>query len=177
MPGDEHNRPTTTVPSPRMETPRRGLSPRATAIAAVAAVLVLVIIAATIFTQLAVRRTPHPAATATPSAFTKLVLPNANQRSISALAPAPDGSLWYADSFGHGGKIGHLTSDGTLSEFPLPAGENVKVVYIYSIVIGPDGAIWFSGDDYDDSVYTRFVRRMTHEWRCDGGSAPSECKA
>ena len=161
MPGDEHNRPTTTFPSPRMETPRRGLSPRATAIAAVAAVLVLVIIAATIFTQIAVRRTPHPAATATPSAFTKLVLPNANQRSISASAPAPDGSLWYADSFGHGGKIGHLTSDGTLSEFPLPAGENVKVVYIYSIIIGPDGAIWFSGDDYDDSVYTRFVRRMT----------------
>ena len=144
-----------------METRRRGLSPRATAIAAVAAVLVLVIIAATIFTQIAVRRTPHPASTPTPSAFTKLALPNANQRSISALAPAPDGSLWYADSFGHGGKIGHLTSDGTLSEFPLPAGENVKVVYIYSIIIGPDGAIWFSGDDYDDSVYTRFVRRMT----------------
>jgi virginiamycin B lyase len=161
MPGGEYNRPTTTVPSPRMETRRRGLSPRATAIAAVAAVLVLVIIAATIFTQLAVRRTPHPAATATPSAFTKLALPNANQRSISALAPAPDGSLWYADSFGHGGKIGHLTSDGTLSEFPLPAGENVKVVYIYSAVIGPDGAIWFTGDDFDDSVYTRFVRRMT----------------
>ena len=161
MPGDENNRPTTTVPSPRMETRRRGLSPRATAIAAVAAVLVLVIIAATIFTQLAVRRTPHPAATPTPSAFSKIALPNANQRSISASAPAPDGSLWYADSFGHGGKIGHLTSDGTLSEFPLPAGENVKVVYIYSIIIGPDGAIWFSGDDYDDSVYTRFVRRMT----------------
>jgi virginiamycin B lyase len=161
MPGDENNRPTTTVPSPRMERPRRGLSRRATTIAAIAAVLVLVIIAATIFTQLAVRRTPHPAATPTPSAYNKLVLPNANQRSISAMAPAPDGSLWYADSFGHGGKIGHLTSDGTLSEFPLPAGENVKVVYIYSVVIGPDGALWFSGDDYDDSNYTPFVRRMT----------------
>jgi virginiamycin B lyase len=161
MPGDESNRPTTTVPSPRMDTRRRGLSPRATAIAAAAAALILVIIAATIFTQIAVRRTPHPAATPTPSAFTKIALPNANQRSISALAPAPDGSLWFADSFVRGGKIGHLTSDGTLSEFPLPAGENVKVVYIYSVVIGPDGAIWFNGDDYDGSIYTRFVRRMT----------------
>jgi virginiamycin B lyase len=161
MPGDEHTRPTTTVPSPRMERPRRGLSPRVTAIAAIAAVLLLVIIAATIFTQLAVRRTPHPAATPTPSAITKIALPNANQRSISALAPAPDGSLWYADSFGHSGKIGHLTSDGTLSEFPLPARETVKVVYIYSVIIGPDGALWFSGDDFDGSIYTPFVRRMT----------------
>ena len=98
MPGDENNRPMTTVPSPRMDTRRRGLSPRATAIAAVAAALVLVIIAATIFTQLAVRRTPHPAATPTPSAFTKLALPNASARQISQMATAPDGSLWFTDS-------------------------------------------------------------------------------
>ena len=97
MPGDENNRPTTTVPSPRMETPRRGLSPRATAIAAIAAALILVIIAATIFTQLAVRRTPHPAATATPSAINKIALPNANARQISQMTTAPDGSLWFTD--------------------------------------------------------------------------------
>jgi streptogramin lyase len=161
MPGDEQNRPTTTVPSPRMETPRRGLSPRATAIAAVAAVLILVIVAATIFTQLAVRRTPHPAATATPSAINKVALPNATARQIAQMTTAPDGSLWFTDSSSQTPKISHVTPDGTLTEFPIPTSDKVKTVFTFSIAIGSDGAIWVNETDYDGTDYTLFIRRMT----------------
>jgi virginiamycin B lyase len=158
---DSHDqRPSTTARSSRWVDRKSGPSPRATAIAAVAAALILVIIPTTIFTQIAVRRAPHPAATATPSAFIRIALPNANTRQISQLITAPDGSLWFADSFTHSAKISHMGPDGTTREFPVPAGDRVKNVYIYGLAVGPDGAIWFSGDDFDGSGYTAFVRRM-----------------
>jgi virginiamycin B lyase len=144
MPGDEHTRPTTTVPSPRMDTRRRGLSPRATAIAAVAAVLILVIIAATIFTQLAVRRTQHPAATATPSAgFTKVItLPNPTAELFGSTT-ASDGSVWFTETTPQGIKIAHVTPQGALTEFPVPGQDRVTGVQAYGITFGSDGNLWF----------------------------------
>ena len=123
--------------------------------------LILVIIAATIFTQLAVRRTPHPAATATPSAITKIVLPNASARQISQMTTAPDGSLWFTDFGSQTAKISHVTPSGTLTEFPIPTSEKVRTVFTFSIAVGPDGAIWVNEADYDGTDYTRFIRRMT----------------
>jgi streptogramin lyase len=153
--------PSTTERSNRWDTSRRGLSPRATAIAAIAAALILAVIATTIYTQFATRRTPHPAATATAGAFMKITLPNSSNREISALAPAPDGSLWFADFAGTNGKISHLKPDGSLTEYPIPTADKVKAVYLYSLVFGPDGNLWFSGDDVNGSVYTPFLKRMT----------------
>jgi virginiamycin B lyase len=153
--------PSTTARSTRWGTRQRGLGPRGTAIAGIAAALILVIIAATIFAQIAVRRTPHPAATTTPTTLSKIVLPNANTRQINQLITAPDGSLWFADSFTHTAKISHMAPDGTISEFPVPANDKVKDVYIYGLAIGPEGAIWFDGDNFDGSVYTTFVSLMT----------------
>jgi virginiamycin B lyase len=163
MPGDKNNRPTTTIPSSRMDTQRRALSPRATAIAAVAAAMILVIIAATIFTQLAVRRTPHPAASVTPSALSKIALPNAKSRTISQLTTAPDGSLWFADSFSRVPKIGHVTLEGAISEFAVPTDDSLKVVYIYGIAVGSDGAVWFSGQDSHGSEFSNFIKRMSRD--------------
>jgi virginiamycin B lyase len=162
MTGDEHNRASTTAHSPRMEKPRRGLSPRATAIAAVVAALIFVIIAATIFTQIAVRRAPHPAVTATPSAFTKIALPNASARQINQWTSAPDGGLWYADAQAETrtARIGHVAPDGTISEFPIPAADNVKNIHTFSIAVGPDGAVWFSSADFDGTEYAQFIKRM-----------------
>ena len=153
--------PSTTERSSRWDTSRRGLSPRATAIVGIAAALILAVIATTIYTQFATRRTAHPAATATAGAFTKITLPDSNNREISALAPAPDGSLWFADFASISGKISHLKPDGTLAEFPIPTADKVKAVYLYSLVFAADGNLWFSGDDVNGSIYTPFLRRMT----------------
>jgi streptogramin lyase len=159
--GDEHNRPTTIARSMRLDTSRRGPRPRATAIAAIAAALILVIIAATIFTQIAIRRTPHPAATPTPSAMYKIALPNASARQIAQMTTAPDGSLWFTGFGSQTSKISHVASDGTLTEFPIPTNDKVKTVYTFSIAIGPDGAIWVNEADFDGMDYSRFIRRMT----------------
>lgn len=153
--------PSTTAHSPRLGDRKRGPSPRATAIAGIAAALILVVIATAVYSQFAVRRTPHPAATATPSALSKIALPNASARHIAQMATAPDGSLWFTDSSSQTPKISHVTSNGTLTEFPIPTSDKVKTVFTYSIAVGPDGAIWVNETDYDGTNYTNFIRRMT----------------
>ena len=50
-------------------------------------------------------------------------------------------------------KIGHVTPEGAITEFPVPTDDSLKVVYIYGIAVGSDGNIWFSG------TKTRMVRR------------------
>jgi virginiamycin B lyase len=52
-----------------------------------------------------------------------------------------DGALWFTQYKGH--RIGRITLQGTITEFPLPtagAGPN-------GIALGPDGAIWFAETD------------------------------
>ena len=144
MTRDEHDRSSTTVRSPRMETSRRSLSPRATAIAAVAAALILVIIAATIFAQIAARRTPHPAATSTPTAgFTKVItLPNPTAQLFGSTT-ASDGSVWFTETTPQGIKIAHVTPQGALTEFPVPGQDRVTGVQAYGITFGADGNLWF----------------------------------
>jgi virginiamycin B lyase len=172
MNGDEHHRSTTTILSPRLDPERRGLSPRATAIAALAAALILVIIAATIFTQLAVRRTPHPAATPTPSVINKIALPNASQRQINQWAAAPDGSLWFVESGGETATITHVALDGTVRDYTIPAtdkkvppGGGVSNIYTstYGLAVALDGAAWVVGfyaySTADD--VGRFIYRVT----------------
>lgn len=53
----------------------------------------------------------------------------------NALAPGPDGNVWYAGD----GRIGRVTSDGQVTEFPVPA------LHATGIVAGPDGALWVAG--------------------------------
>jgi virginiamycin B lyase len=156
------SQPSTTTRSSRWGERRRGPSPRATAIGGIAAALILAVVATAVYAQFAARRTiSSPAATKTSSAFTMVALPNAKSRTITQLTTAPDGSLWFADSFSRTPKIGHVTPEGAISEFPVPTDDSLKVVYIYGIAVGSDGAIWFSGQDSHGSVFSNFIKRMS----------------
>src|SRR5262249_55025640 len=55
---------------------------------------------------------------------------------IRGMAAGPDGSVWYTID---AGRIGHITTDGTVTEFPIPA----EGSYPKGIARGSDGNIWF----------------------------------
>jgi streptogramin lyase len=57
------------------------------------------------------------------------------------ITPGPDGNLWFCES--GASKIGRITPDGQITEFPLPtpkAGPN-------GMILAPDGNVWFSESD------------------------------
>jgi virginiamycin B lyase len=58
------------------------------------------------------------------------------------------GAIWFTEQAGD--KVGRVTTDGELSEFPLPAGTLPG-----PIVGGPDGALWFTARN------TNAIMRMT----------------
>ena len=49
----------------------------------------------------------------------------------------PDGNIWFVE--GAVSKIGMITPDGVISEYPVPAGQDP-----HAIVAGPDGNLWFT---------------------------------
>jgi virginiamycin B lyase len=159
MNGEQDDKPTVTYLSPRWNTRRHGLTSRATAIAGIAAALILAVVATTIYTQFATHRTSHPAATATTNgAFSKVIkLPNpiANVRFITA---GRDGSVWFTEFIAHGNKIGHVSLDGTLTEFSVPSADKAINSEAFDITLGPDGNLWsafsngFAGSKYITSI-------------------------
>ncbi len=67
------------------------------------------------------------------------------------ITTGPDGNLWFTES--GAGRIGRMTSSGTLTEFDLPsvpppagspAGTPDTQVTPEAITAGPDGALWFT---------------------------------
>jgi virginiamycin B lyase len=67
--------------------------------------------------------------------FTEFILPTPASRP-SAITTGPDGALWFTES---GGKIGRITTQGDVTEFPIKGGG-----ILHSITTGPDGALWFT---------------------------------
>ena len=65
------------------------------------------------------------------------------------ITAGPDGNLWFTeimtDQNGsvQAGKIGRITSTGTVSEFSLPTGNT----FATDIITGPDGNLWFTEGD------------------------------
>jgi virginiamycin B lyase len=55
------------------------------------------------------------------------------------IVAGPDGALWFTERAGY--RIGRITTDGELSEFPLRPG-----LAPVGIVAGPDEALWFATD-------------------------------
>jgi virginiamycin B lyase len=149
--------PSTTTRSPRWGDRKRTLSPRATAIAGVAAALILAVIATTIYTQFAAHRTASPAATKTSGTFTKVAL---NPTSYYIWTTGPDGSFWYADR-SHSAGIGRVTPDGTITSFPLPTDNAVTGLWINGMAVGSNGNVWISGEEDRGTTVTWFIRRMT----------------
>jgi virginiamycin B lyase len=67
--------------------------------------------------------------------FTEFILPTPASRP-SAITTGPDGALWFTE---FGGKIGRITTQGDIIEFPIKGGG-----ILHSITTGPDGALWFT---------------------------------
>lgn len=53
------------------------------------------------------------------------------------ITAGPDGAMWFAEAGDN--EIGRITPDGTVTEFPVPAGRQP-----YELTTGPDGALWFT---------------------------------
>jgi streptogramin lyase len=78
--------------------------------------------------------------------FTVYALPSANS-DPQGIAAGPDGALWFTEFVpgqnttpNSNGKIGRITTDGVITEFPLPS----PSMSPGAITAGPDGAMWFS---------------------------------
>jgi virginiamycin B lyase len=57
----------------------------------------------------------------------------------AGITTGPDGALWFTEW--NENAIGQITTDGTLTEYPLPITFGGLP---FSIVVGPDGALWFT---------------------------------
>jgi streptogramin lyase len=68
----------------------------------------------------------------------------------SAMAAGPDGNVWFVQPGSHcidycdrpppGARIGRITPDGTITEFPVASGMEAS-----EIAAAPDGHLWFTG--------------------------------
>jgi virginiamycin B lyase len=59
----------------------------------------------------------------------------------TALAVGPDDAIWFVEMGAD--KVGRITGDGTISEYPLPSRERMHA-NPEGLAVGSDGAIWFS---------------------------------
>jgi virginiamycin B lyase len=110
---------------------RRGRE-RLSALGALAAVLILAVLAETIFGWLR----PASAGMTVPGVGTLVVfrLPAAGSQPRFIVA-GRDGNLWFTENE----RIGRITPKGVITEFPLSAG-----VIPNGLAAGPDGTIWFT---------------------------------
>src|SRR5262249_28622494 len=119
-------------------------SARLTALAAVAALLVVALLAGVLLTLRATvgnRPAPHP----TPSprcciGVTEFPLPTRGS-APGDITVGPDGNLWFTENEAY--KIGRLRPKGTLTELSLPAIQR-KPQYLAA---SPDGNLWFTVED------------------------------
>jgi virginiamycin B lyase len=63
------------------------------------------------------------------------------------ITAGPDGALWFTES--GFGKIGRITTGGTITEFSL---DHYSTGSPTGITTGPDGALWFTGSGIADAI-------------------------
>ncbi len=78
---------------------------------------------------------PPPIITAYPLPGTNIV--------ASSITTGPDGNLWFLEASSATSKVGRITTDGVLKEFPIPDG--FYYAPSHRLTTGPDGALWFTG--------------------------------
>jgi streptogramin lyase len=85
--------------------------------------------------------TPAPDAGDTSGSVVEYPIPGGTS-DPSDIVLGPDGALWFTE---FQPVIGRITTDGSLTEFPLPSKENPGGFRSYAtgISVGPDGALWF----------------------------------
>jgi streptogramin lyase len=113
-----------------------------TTLGTIAAVLVLALLAASLFAYFG---SPHqgPAGKPRPTLaprITEFPLPTANS-SPTGIIRGPDGNLWFTEYMGN--RIGRITPTGRVTEFPLPTANSAPL----GITNGPDGNLWFTETD------------------------------
>lgn len=69
----------------------------------------------------------------------------AKHSSISALAPGPDGNVWFASEVA---SVGKIAPDGTITAFTAGLGGSQP----RTIFAGPDGNLWFTGSEGSPTV-------------------------
>jgi len=69
------------------------------------------------------------------------------------IVAGPDGNLWITERGAGGPKIGRISPNGRLTQFPLPDKKREPT----SIVAGPDGRLWFGEWP---STYSRSLKNM-----------------
>lgn len=77
----------------------------------------------------------------TSGVVTLFPLTTTNNWSSAHITRGPDGALWFTQSYSDRepvGAIGRITTDGTITEYPVPSGEPIH------ITAGPDGALWYT---------------------------------
>ena len=74
---------------------------------------------------------------AAPAPITEFAIPTASS-SPWAIAPGPDGNLWFTEESGN--KIGRITPSGQITEYPVPTEGSDP----HGITAGPDGSMWFT---------------------------------
>ncbi len=72
------------------------------------------------------------------------------QSTAVAIVAGPDGALWFSWSTSTAGKIGRISTTGTLTQFDLPAGMTAD-----ALAFGADGALWFT--DFNGSAIGRMA--------------------
>jgi streptogramin lyase len=72
----------------------------------------------------------------TSGVITRYPVPPANSGPFE-VAPGPDGYLWFTEGAHNG--VGRISTTGTITEFPLPAGW-----YTWGIAVGSDKKMWFA---------------------------------
>jgi streptogramin lyase len=78
--------------------------------------------------------------------FTEYPVPVPAYAELSGITEGPDGNLWFGESatggtlksFSTNKQIGKITTDGRLTEYPLPGAMGAN-----GITAGPDGDLWF----------------------------------
>ncbi|MGO9487494.1 MAG: hypothetical protein ACLQBB_00520 [Solirubrobacteraceae bacterium] len=92
-----------------------------------------------------------------------------------AIVLGPDGALWFTEQ--NAGRIGRMTVTGQLQEFTIPDVDHAAPGLFgapapRSIVLGPDGALWFT-DDGDESIGRITTSGQVTEYPITTASAPS----
>jgi hypothetical protein len=103
-----------------------------TALGALAAVLVLTLLAASLFTYFT-SHNPGPAA----GQITEFRIPTAGSFP-AGIARGPDGNLWFTEYIAN--RIGRITPSGAVTEYVIPTANSRPA----TITSGPDGNLWFT---------------------------------